>query len=414
VNDRPQTEPGYDARVALHLLKLLKDGPRDIRFLVGHALGAYPTDVLTNLQELQRTGKTKELDTGVWASVSPAAQDNHTQLATSELLHEEDSEFPEPHPLDFDWRFDRRALESLDNKVELSSAKSIAVLGAPTLFKYLREHHRPAHLFDRNEQSISFLRKLGYVELTHCDLFRYSGHTPFDCVIADPPWYLDHYRAFIEAARRMLAPGRKLLLSVLPPLTRPSAEDDRSAIVDFASDRGFDLIATEPSLLGYLSPPFELEALKSDGLNVSAWRSGDLYTFGLSSRGVPRYKPEHAEQEHLWETFTIGRTVIKVKWDGAHLAGKFDFNNVSEMHDIRLRSVSRRSPVRSKINLWTSRNIALHVSRPDLTCAALQLLSEGHNSTDVARSLKEVEKLNPIEMDSLLHLLGILTEESKN
>ncbi len=106
--------------------------------------------------------------------------------------------------------------------------------------------------------------------------------------------------------------------------------------------------------------------------------------------------------------------MVKVKWDGAHLAGRFEFNNVSKMRDIRLRSVSRRSPVRSRINLWTSRNIALHVSRPDLTCAALQLLTEGHDSSDVARSLKEVESLSPIEIDRLLHLLRILIEESKN
>jgi len=414
VNDRPQTEPGYDARLGLHLLKLLKDGPRDLRFLVGQALGAYPTDVLCNLQELQRAGKAKEIDKGVWTSVAPAAQGDHTQLATSELLHEEDSDFPEPHPLDFDWRFGGRALEHLENRIESSLAKSIAVLGAPTLFKYLREHHKAAHLFDRNEQIISFLRQAGYNEVTQCDLFRYSGHTHFDCVIADPPWYLDHYRAFIEAARRMLVPGRNLLLSVLPPLTRPSAENDRLAIVDFASERGFDLLRTEPGLLAYLSPPFELEALKSDGLNVSAWRSGDLYTFALSNREVSKYKPEHTDQEQLWRTFTVGRTVVKVKWDGTHLTGNFDFSNVSEMHDIRLRSVSRRSPVRSSINLWTSRNIALHVSRPDLTCAALQLLVEGHHSADVANALKGVEQLSSIEVDRLLHLLAILVKESRN
>jgi hypothetical protein len=414
VNDRPQTELGYDARLRLHLLKLLEDGPRDLRFLVGQALGAYPTDVLSNLRELQRTGEAKEIDTSVWASLAPTAQGDHTPLPTDESLHEEDSGFPEPHPLDFDWRFDKLALEHLENRIEAASAKSIAVLGAPTLFKYLREHQRAAHLFDRNEQIVSFLKRAGHTEVTHCDLFHYSGRSHFDCVIADPPWYLDHYQAFIEAARHMLAQGRKLFLSVLPPLTRPSAEKDRSAVATFASDRGFDLIGTEPGLLGYLSPPFELEALKSEGMNVFAWRSGDLYTFVLSDRGVSKYTPVHTEQEHHWKTFAIGRTVVKVKWDGAHLAGSFDFDTVSEMRDIRLRSVSRRSPVRSKINLWTSRNIALHVSRPDLTCAALQLLVEGRQSAEVARTLKEVKQLSPIELDRLVQLLGILIEESKN
>jgi hypothetical protein len=129
---------------------------------------------------------------------------------------------------------------------------------------------------------------------------------------------------------------------------------------------------------------------------------------------VPKYKPEYLEEEQLWRTFTVGRTIVKVKWDGAHLAESFGFGNVSEMNDIRLRSVSRRSPLRSKINLWTSRNIALRVSRPDLTCAALQLLAEGHRSYDVAKTLKEVEHLSLAEFERLQDLLAILVKESRN
>ena len=414
MNDRPQTEPTYDARLGLHLLKLLSDGPRDLRFLIGHAQGAYPTDVLSSLQDLQRAGRAKELEKSVWSSAHFVAQCDQIQRSTDEPWGDEGSAFPEPHPLDFDWRFNRRALEHLGDRIECSLAKTIAVLGAPTLFKYLCEQCRAAHLFDKNDQIISFLRQAGYNEVTECNLFRYAGQNHFDCVIADPPWYLDHYRAFMEAARRMLVPGRNLLLSVLPPLTRPSAEDDRSAIVNFASERGFDLVSNEPDLLGYLSPPFEREALKSEGLNMPAWRFGDLYTFVLSEREVPKYQPDSSEEDQSWRTFTIGLTVVKVKWDGTHLNETFGFSNVSEMNDIRLRSVSRRSPLRSKINLWTSRNIALHVSRPDLACAALQLLAEGRNSEDVARILREVEHMSPAEFDRLRDLLAILIKESRN
>jgi hypothetical protein len=414
VNDRPQPEPAYDARLASHLLKLLEAGPRDLRFLIEEAQGAYPTDVVASLRELRRTGRARELAKAFWSSSESLAQTNGQQMVADETLHEEESEFPEPHPLDFDWRFTRRTLERLESRMGACKAKTIAVLGAPTLFKYLSEQGKAVHLFDRSEQIISYLKRAGYNEVTQCDLFRYSAHNRFDFVIADPPWYLDHYRAFIEVARRMLFAGGNLFLSVLPPLTRPSAEDDRSAIVSFASQRGFDLIGTEPGLLGYLSPPFEQEALKTEGLNVPAWRFGDLYTLVLSERKVPKYEPDCTEEEQFWRTFPVGPTVVKVKWDGTHLSETFAFKNVSEMNDIRLRSVSRRSPVRSRINLWTSRNIALHVSRPDLTCAALQLLVEGHHSEDVAKILKEVEHMSPAEFDQLRDLLAILVKESRN
>jgi hypothetical protein len=414
VNDRAQPEAAYDARLASHLLKLLEAAPRDLRFLIEEAQGAYPTDVVASLRELQRTGKAKELAEDFWSSSESIAQTNGQQMVADETLHEEESEFPEPHPLDFDWRFTRRTLERLQSRIGDSKAKTIAVLGAPTLFKYLTEKGKSVHLFDRNDQIISYLKRARYNEVTHCDLFRYSAHNRYDSVVADPPWYLDHYRAFVEAARRMLDPGGRLLLSVLPPLTRPSAEDDRSAIVSFALERGFDLVSTEPGLLGYLSPPFEREALKTEGLTLRAWRFGDLYTFVLSERDVPKYKAESTEQEQLWRTFTVGPMVVKVKWDGTHFRDAFGFDNVSEMNDIRLRSVSRRSPLRSKINLWTSRNIALHVSRPDLACAALQLLVEGHNNEDVAKILKEVEHMSPPEFDRLRDLLAILIRESRN
>jgi hypothetical protein len=154
--------------------------------------------------------------------------------------------------------------------------------------------------------------------------------------------------------------------------------------------------------------------LKSEGVTLRAWRFGDLYTFVLSERDAPKYKAEYTEQEQLWRTFTVGPTVVKVKWDGTHFRDAFGFDNVSEMNDIRLHSVSRRSPLRSKINLWTSRNIALHVSRPDLACAALQLSVEGHNNEDVARILKEVEHMSPAEFDRLRDLLAILIRESRN
>jgi len=109
----------------------------------------------------------------------------------------------------------------------------------------------------------------------------------------------------------------------------------------------------------------------------------------------------------------LGHSVVKVKWDGVHTTRDFDFHNVSETNDVRLRSVSRRSPSRSKINLWTSRNIALRITRPDVVCAALQLLAEGHGSEHVSKAIVEVEHLSANQVDRLNALLDILVKESR-
>jgi len=49
---------------------------------------------------------------------------------------------------------------------------------------------------------------MGLQNAVWCDL---SDHAPLsadvDVVVADPPWYLDHYAAFIRAAQQLLARG---------------------------------------------------------------------------------------------------------------------------------------------------------------------------------------------------------------
>jgi hypothetical protein len=414
VNDSPPKEADYDERLASRLQDLLKLGPRHSRILIAEALGAYPTDVLASLRSLQRIGKAKEVAPDIWSSIDAQIPDVGFPQALDEFTAcGEELDFPEPHPLDFDWRFSKRALEEIEKRLDPSTSKTIAVLGAPTVFKYLRNRGRPAFLFDRNAQIIAHLKREGYNEVTQCDLFRFSLNDQFDCVVADPPWYLDHYQAFIEAARRMLMPDGKLLISVLPPLTRPSAESDRSAIVGFAQERGFDLFCVDRAVLGYLSPPFEVASLKSDGIVMPVWRSGDLYTFVLARREQLDREVKSPDEEQGWQTFTIGRTVVKVKSDDIPSEMQFDFDNVSEMNDFRLRSVSRRSPSRAAINLWTSRNLALNLTRPDIACAVLQLLARGYSDGDAVTKLRETNQLSLSEFNKLRDLLALLIIESK-
>jgi hypothetical protein len=414
VNEHPPADPLYEAQVASRLQQILKAGPSSLQFIVSRAEGAYPTDVIGALRKLEGLGAVKESQKNVWMSTESGHALSGTCVEVDQApVGSDDSDFPEAHPLDFDWRFARRTLEWLNERMGNFESGGIGVLGAPTLFKYLVDHGKTAHLFDKNEQIVRYLMQMGYTAITQCDLFRFSSNSEFACVVADPPWYLDHYRAFIEAARGLLVANGKLLLSVLPRLTRPSAALDRSEIVAFASSRGFDLARVETGSLEYLSPPFEVEALKTEGLNVSTWRSGDLYTFVLREGDVPEIPSEYVGEEY-WHTFNIGPTVVKVKWDGTHGHGALDIQNVSRASDMRLGSVSRRSPLRSQVNLWTSRNVVLHVSRPDLVCAALQLLGEGYDGDNVAKALVNAEQLNTLDAKRLEELVTILITESRS
>lgn len=413
VTEHPPRDPAYETKLEGVLLALLQTGPRTFQSLVVHSEGAYPTDVLSVLRGLKESGETSETQDSIWSLRDSDQRTVETQAELQIGASLGEPQFPEPHPLDFDWRFHSSTLEFLDGRIGELRPSSVAILGAPTLFRYLADQGRRVHLFDKNRQVVEFLKHLGYAAVTECDLFHFSPDTQFDCVVADPPWYLDYYRAFLITARRLLVPEGRLLLSILPRLTRPTAEADRKEIETLSFQNAFDLLRTEPASLTYISPPFEFEALKLEGLNLPIWRSGDLYTYVRTSRAVLATEDVRFDESHFWRTFSVDRVIVKVKWDGTHKIGNFAFQKVSGAASMRLRSVSRRSPLRSGINLWTSRNLALNVTRPDIVCEGLELLSEGYGSSEAATALMVAEKLSTTEVKDLNALLSILVNEAK-
>jgi hypothetical protein len=411
--EHPPRDQLYESKLEAALLQLLQAGPRSFHSLVAHSEGAYPTDVLAVLRRLQQGGSVRETEDGNWSSRDSGLGMVGSQADEAVTASPSQTEFPEPHPLDFDWRFHTSTLGFLDRRLDELGPGSVAVLGAPTLFRYLADQGKCVHLFDKNVQIVEFLKNSGYEAVTHCDLFHYSPDARFECVVADPPWYLDYYLAFLATAGRLLVPEGKLLLSMLPRLTRPTAEADRGEIGTLSFQNGFDLVKTEPALLAYVSPLFESEALKAEGLDLPVWRSGDLYTYVRSSRAVVATHDLQSEENQLWRTFNVGPMIVKVKWDGSHKNGTFAFQKVSGAASMRLRSVSRRSPIRSRINLWTSRNLALNVTRPDFVCEGLELLLEGYGSGEAAAALMAAEKLSTAEVKDLNALFSILLNEAK-
>jgi hypothetical protein len=412
VTEHPPRDVAYEARLKARVLEVLRTGPKSLESLVSSSEGAYPTEVFETLRKLKEVGSAKEIEKNTWLSVGCGNTQIEAQPERESLSQPREIAFPEPHPLDFDWRFDVRTLDFLTRRMEEIKPKSMAILGAPTLFKYLSDRGKKVHLFDRNTQVIEFLRQLGYESMTECDLFRYKQEAEFECVVADPPWYLGHYGAFLAAARKLLVPEGKLLLSVLPRLTRPSAEVDRHEIAVVASQNGFDLVKAEPGTLHYASPPFETEALKEEGLDLPAWRIADLHTYVRTMREVPTTLDFPSDEDASWRTFPLGSMSVKVKWDGNLQTGRFGFKKVAGAASMRLRSVSRRSPVRFRINLWTSRNLALDITRPDVACHTLELLVEGHGSAAAATAVATAEKLSPAELEHLRELIAILVSES--
>lgn len=412
--DHPSLEKGYKAELRFRIWRELVKGPCEFACLVRSAEGAYPSDVLAALRQLESAHEVCLTSAGAWKRCDLSEASSRRLLKDTESARSAFGCLPEPHPLDFDWRFSARTLSALHHRMNVSSDESVAILGAPTLYKYFVDSGIDAWLFDKNAQIIGRLKEAGYESVTQCDLFEFRTKTPqFQWAVADPPWYTEHYRAFLEAGHMILLPEGRILMSVLPRLTRPSAATDRFQVIESAASLGFDLIEVTPGALHYESPPFEIEALRAEGLALGEWRSGDLFSFAMRSpvrrKRVPQTKPKDLER---WESIPFGRTTVKIKVERTESREPFDFKAASSTGSIRLRSVSRRSPARSRINFWTSRNVALTITKPQMVGELLRNVANGRSAPEALAVAAYEYQLSDKEMERLRLLVELLNSDA--
>lgn len=389
MTNRPRT---YKKHLEDQILSTLGTKSRTFSEIVENAGGAFPVDVRNvlarlihrrfvhrraHIYEVTRASRTAFSGVPVGNDFYPRVQHAIPASRPQVVL----PSLPVPHPADYDWRFSPRALANLMNlllPVQNRSSR-IALLGAPSLFLELsRTKARPV-LFDRNPAVISHLRHAGLTkDVIQQDMFselpRRVG--TFDTVFADPPWYLEFYKAFILRASELLRLDGIFLLSMLPWLTRPNATDDRNEILRFANEAGFHLFGVLPDFLEYETPHFEKVVLHHHRIRCSDWRRADLFLWTKIRRASRSAfhiaKPEHDE----WEDFQLGGKVIKLKTRRQSPTTTFNFKPVAERSPT-LRTVSRRWPRRAYIDVWTSDNEAYSVKGLETLRAVLLATTSG-------------------------------------
>jgi hypothetical protein len=404
------TTRSYMAEVELKLSSELSKSPASFGALMKGMEGAFPTDVLGLLCRLRDKGSASDAFVAECARSHNQLQGRMISIPQPSGSFKSDQEgliIPEPHPLDYDWRFSQSSLYVFDDILGQLSSKHIGIFGAPTVFVHLSNAGKHPHLYDKNTTLIDHLLAAGYTGITQCDLFQHKISGKYDAVVADPPWYSEHYYAFIDGARDGLKTGGHLLISILPRLTRPSAVEDRQSVLVYAYSQGFDLYEVHHAALQYTSPPFELAALQAQGINLTDWRYGDLFIFTSTSRksvSVPRLK---VEDEVEWDSFPIGKTIVRVRRRKGRKK-TLEFAPASPGGHLHLHSVSRRSPVRASIDLWTSRNLALRLSRTDYVCDVLSLITNGmtyKNAVIRVSTERQLDKMSESALGSVVNLL---------
>ena len=294
---------------------------------------------------------------------------------------------PPEHPLDYDWRFSDDTADVLARCALRATGVSdtIVLLGAPTVLRALLELRpsRRAVLLDADAAVVDAVSAHATEpggagqRADVCDLGR-DVLPPLlgACVVADPPWYPEHLRAFLWAAARLCRPGGTILLALPPPGTRPSVVAERRGVLAAARGYGLDLLAEHPSALAYATPPFERNALVAAGVAdpPSGWRRGDLAWLRRRAGRVTVPRPPAPEDPTAWDEVIVRGVRVRVRRSArtrtrpapvpAELLVPLVDGDV-------LTSVSRRDPRRHQVDVWTSGN---RVYRSDATPVVRELL----------------------------------------
>src|SRR5690606_27860942 len=126
--------------------------------------GAFPTDVARRLSRIR---------------IKPGH--------SNEVREHSHPGWPEPHPIDFDWRFTDPTADFLAEQV--GTFQDVLCIGTPTVFARLAAAGRPACLVDRNPLLASAFNVTSPARIVAADVNEVDlSHCRFDAAILDPPW----------------------------------------------------------------------------------------------------------------------------------------------------------------------------------------------------------------------------------
>jgi hypothetical protein len=265
----------------------------------------------------------------------------------------------DPHPLDFDWRFDDRTVSELCRLVQ---GRNVLALGAPSVAKSMQASGGRVLLVDR--QPIQEVRGQLVADALTPDVFERD----FDVAIVDPPWYPRELVEWASAAGRAVRSGGEVLVSVWPAETRPGAADDLSRALAELSD--WADVTELPIEVTYETPPFELIAtsISENGVLARSPKHGRLVQLNARFRPLAR---RYSVQPALWHRFILNGYQLGVRLRPPTAVASLVYQHPHAKGWL-WPFVSARAPEQDKIGLWSSAGEVAQVSNPNLLISLLQ------------------------------------------
>ena len=288
---------------------------------------------------------------------------------------------PEPHPLDYDWRFDPQTVDRLC--ALLVGQGRVISIGAPTIARKLEAIGQDVVLIDR--QPFPCVRGQIATEPGPEGVTIDGANR----AIVDPPWYPEDVLRWAACAGRVVGVGNRLLVSIWPVGTRPGESDEFQSVLESLS--GWATVSEMSIQLHYEKPTFECKATKAaHGAPLSSSpRKGRL--LDLRVRVLPEI-PGWKRRRQRWLRFVLDEYQLALKLEAA-----------SSIHDLFLPHpnargwiwpfVSNRAPGRSEIDLWSSHNEVAIVGDPHRLTESLRRAFAVHDQTAFGVELVDFPEL---------------------
>jgi hypothetical protein len=368
--------------------------------------GIYPSLVLNSLRRLALTGL---ISIEILTKAERYVGQRQRQLVDS---HHK-MKLPIPHPLDYDWRFSDSAVEHLLDECLLLSHPddTVALLGAPSVLRLAieRKYSRQLILLDSNPLIADCLDTAASACVIQCDIEKDRlPDAASSVVIVDPPWYEESMQAFLWAASHLSAIGGHVLVSVPAVGTRPGIDQEWAKLLNWTRKTGLTLIRVESAVLPYISPPFERNALRTEGLYTAPtqWRRSNLAVFSHTHHTATE-RPIVPPCEGKWlEEVLLG---VRVRIRHSDEQGFEDPSLLSVVPGDILPSVSRRDGRRGLADIWTSGNRISACRGRNVLRQILHALAVGQSAHETLAAMLN-RKLNDREVKLISQTIHQLTK----